>query len=59
MSNKKYAVGYEGWVIVEAPNEDAAMTEVCNLLEEWNVLNDGELGEWLIADIETVEDEEE
>ena len=55
---KKYAVGYEGWVIVEAKNDDAAMKEVCELLEEWHVLNDGELGEWLITDVETVEEEE-
>lgn len=49
---KRWAVSYEGWVIVEAETQDEALDETNKLLEEWNVLNDGELGEWYLGDVD-------
>ena len=50
--NKRYAVSYEGWLIIHAKDEQAAATEANEILGSSNLINNGESGEWLLADIE-------
>ena len=48
---KKYAVSYEGWIIIEADDEDTAASAANLMLSRTDLINDGEYGEWLLADI--------
>jgi hypothetical protein len=48
---KRYAVSYEGWLIIEADDEDTAASAANLLLSRSDLINDGEYGEWLLADI--------
>jgi hypothetical protein len=54
--NKRYAVSYEGWLIIHAKDEQAAATEANEILGSSNLINNGESGEWLLADIEEEEE---
>jgi hypothetical protein len=50
-----YNVSYEGWLIISANNEEQA-TEIANkMLSESGIINDGNSGEWNIADVEDEE----
>jgi hypothetical protein len=48
----KYAVSYEGWLIVEADNEETAMSAANLMLSRADLTNDGEYGEWMLAGVE-------
>jgi hypothetical protein len=48
---KRYAVSYEGWLIIEADDEGTAASAANLMLSRANLINDGEYGEWLLADI--------
>jgi hypothetical protein len=48
---KRYAVSYEGWLIIEADDEDTAASAANLMLSRADLINDGEYGEWLLADI--------
>ncbi len=50
--SKTYAVSYEGWLIINASDEDEAGNIACEMLGKSNITNDGATGEWSIADIE-------
>lgn len=53
---KRYAVSYEGWLIIEADDEDTAASAANLMLSRADLINDGEYGEWLLADITEEED---
>jgi hypothetical protein len=48
---KRYAVSYEGWLIIEANDEDTAASAATLMLSRTDLINDGEYGEWMLADI--------
>ena len=52
----RYAVSYEGWLIIEADDEDTAVSAANLMLSRADLINDGEYGEWELTD---VSDEEE
>ena len=47
-----YSVSYEGWLVVDANNEDHALELANKMLSDSAVVNDGESGEWLLAGVE-------
>jgi hypothetical protein len=57
--NKQYAVSYEGWLIINAKDEDEAGDIACQMLGDSGIINDGITGEWSIASIDEEEEEEE
>lgn len=54
---KRYAVSYEGWLIIHATNEDEAGDLACQMLGKSRITNDGITGEWSIADISEEEED--
>lgn len=54
---KTYAVSYEGWLVIEAEDESSALTKAHEILSNSEITNDGELGEWELADVEEEEGE--
>ena len=55
---KTYAVSYEGWLVIEAEDESSALTKAHEILSNSEITNDGELGEWELADVEEEEEGE-
>jgi hypothetical protein len=49
---KQFTIGYDGWITVEATNEDKAFEMANKILSKSNLTNDGKLGEWYITDSE-------
>jgi hypothetical protein len=47
---KKYAVSYEGWVIVNASSEEQAYEKANFILNNSSIINDGDEGEWELTD---------
>lgn len=56
MGKKRYAVSYEGWLIIHATDEDEAGDLACQMLGKSRITNDGDTGEWSIADISEEEE---
>lgn len=54
---RTYAVNYEGWLIIEASNETEAEAKANEMLSEAGLINDGQEGEWMLADV--IEEDEE
>lgn len=56
VSKSKYAVNYEGWLIVTASNEEQAAEKANKILSESDIINDGDEGEWNLSEIEKEEE---
>jgi hypothetical protein len=52
MKNGLFTVNYEGWLTVSAQDEDQAMAIVNEMLAKSGIVNDGDSGEWNLADVE-------
>jgi hypothetical protein len=52
---KKYSVGYDGFITVEAENEEEAYDKANKYLSKTGLVNDGDEGEWYLAEAEEVE----
>lgn len=52
MKDGLYTVHYEGWLVVSAQDEDLAMEVANDLLTKSGIVNDGDSGEWVLADVE-------
>lgn len=50
--SKRYAINYEGWFLVDAATEEEAAQVANEILSSSNLINNGESGEWLLAEIE-------
>lgn len=48
--NKRYAVNYEGWLIVTAKSEEEAYSKANFTLSNSSIINDGDEGEWELTD---------
>jgi hypothetical protein len=55
--SKTFAVGYDGWLIIQAKDEDEAGDIACEMLGKSGITNDGIKGEWSIVDIDEEEEE--
>jgi hypothetical protein len=51
----KYSVGYDGFIIVNAKNEEEAYDKANKYLSKTNLINDGDEGEWYLTEAEEVE----
>ena len=49
--SKQYTVTYEGYLIVKAEDEETAFAVTNKMLSDSGIVNDGESGEWELADI--------
>jgi hypothetical protein len=50
--SKTFVVNYEGWLLIEATDEQAAATAANEILSSSNIINDGGNGEWYLGEIE-------
>ncbi len=48
----KWAVSYEGWLVVEADSEKEADSIAMSVLGSCRIPNDGVEGEWLLVEME-------
>jgi hypothetical protein len=46
-----FTVSYTGYLTVSAENEDLAMDIANTMLSESGIVNDGDSGEWQLADV--------
>jgi hypothetical protein len=51
----KYSVGYDGFIIVNAKNEEEAYEKANKYLSKSSLINDGDEGEWYVVEAEEVE----
>lgn len=56
---KKYLVDYDGWIVVEAKNENEAHNKANEYLSKSKLTNDGDVGEWFVTEIQEHEEEDE
>jgi hypothetical protein len=50
----KYSVGYDGFIIVNAKNEEEAYEKANKYLSKSSLINDGDEGEWYVVEAEEV-----
>jgi hypothetical protein len=48
----KFQIAFDGWITVEAENEEKAFEEAYNQLSKADLTNDGVLGEWYLSEVE-------
>jgi|1048.fasta_scaffold36415_2 hypothetical protein len=51
----KYVIGYDGFITVTAKNEEEAYEKANSYLSKSKLINDGDKGEWYVAEAEEVE----
>jgi hypothetical protein len=51
----KYVIGYDGFITVEAKDEEEAYDKANKYLSKTGLVNDGDEGEWYLTEAEEVE----
>jgi hypothetical protein len=55
---KEYSVSYMGYLVIEAEDENVAFDMAYQMVGNSGIVNDGDMGEWQIAEVELITDEE-
>tara|TARA_R110000782_G_scaffold71386_3_gene143175 strand:- start:184 stop:369 length:186 start_codon:yes stop_codon:yes gene_type:complete len=55
---KEYSVSYMGYLVIEAEDENVAFDMAHQMIGNSGIVNDGDMGEWQIAEVELITDEE-
>jgi hypothetical protein len=51
----KYSIGYDGFIIVDANDEEEAYDKANKYLSKTGLVNDGDEGEWYLTEAEEVD----
>jgi hypothetical protein len=57
MKTRLFTVTYEGYLVINATDEDSAMASANSMLSKSGIVNDGDEGEWELTGVSDEEEE--